>query len=121
MPPHNSANLVYSFYLSEKFLMAKKEWKEVPESELTEEEVRKWFNRLRELYKEMTHKLHERKIEIKEMNVMIVKLRHEKSILQKENKHLKQITEQRDKKAEKTDKAKVVEESDFKKRFLDSL
>lgn len=101
--------------------MAKKEWREVPESELTEEEVRRWFNRLRELYKEMTHKLHERKIEIKERNVMIIKLKQEKSILQKENKHLKQIAEQWDKETKKTDKTKIVKESDFKKRFLDSL
>lgn len=105
--------------------MAKKEWREVPESELTEEEVRRWFNRLRELYKEAMWKLHERKIERKKMNVMLIELKHERYVLRKENKKLKRLIEHGNNEPNKADinpkKAKDVPVNDFKKKFFDSL
>lgn len=99
--------------------MAKKEWREVPENELTEEEVRRWFNRLRELYKEAMWKLHERKIERKKMNVMLIELKHERYVLRKENKKLKRLIEQGNKEPKADKKSEPV--NDFKKKFLDSL
>jgi hypothetical protein len=88
--------------------MAKKERREVPENELTEEEVRKWFNRLRELYKEALSHIHEIKAER-------WKLRHERELLLKEIRLLKKENEKM--KSEKERKPKV----DFKKKFFDSL
>lgn len=105
--------------------MAKKEWREVPESELTEEEVRRWFNRLRELYKEAMWRLHERKIERKKMNVMLIELKHERYVLRKENKKLKRLIEdsnnEPNKAGRKPKKVKDEPVNDFKKKFFDSL
>lgn len=89
--------------------MAKKEWREVPVEELTEEEVRRWFVRLRELLREQRHLIHDRKIERGKLRLRITQLEHEKSVLKKENEKLKEKKE------------KPPEKSDFKKKFLDSL
>ena len=43
--------------------MAKKEYREVPVEELTDEELKRWFQRLRELYKWEKNHVHEIKIE----------------------------------------------------------
>ena len=79
-----------------------------PESELTEQEVRKGFNRLRELYKDATNRIHEMKVERGKMNVEICELKHQISRLTKENERLKNNKPQKEK-------------SDFKKKFFDSL
>lgn len=95
-----------------------------PESELTEEEVRKWFNNLRNLYQDALSNIHRRKIERATMNVEICRLKHELFTLRKENNKLKAKTEsnkQRTKKENKTEKLKEVKNLDFKRRFLDSL
>lgn len=93
--------------------MAKKEWRLVPESELTEEEVRRWFNRLRELYQEEKNRVHEMKVERGKMRLEKERLIHEITVLTKRNKYLEGLVEKKQK--EKTEKA------DFKKKFLDSL
>lgn len=80
-----------------------------PESELTEQEVRQWFNNLRRLYQEATQRIHEMKVDRGKQNVLICELKHEISVLKKENKNLKEKKE------------KTSEISDFKKKFLDSL
>lgn len=103
--------------------MAKKERRLVPEPELTEQEVRKWFNRLRELYKDATNRIHELKVIWKEKNLRIEKLQIEIWKLRKENKHLKYELEMMEKKENKQVKEpkNKTEKVDFKKRFLDSL
>lgn len=106
--------------------MSKKEWKLVPESDLTEEEVRRGFNRLRELYKEAMDKLHERKVERAQLNTIICDLKKENSTLRKEIKHLNYLLEKANDKVEKLEmiKEKTVdkkEKSDFRKKFFDSL
>ena len=89
--------------------MAKKERREVPVEELSEEEVRRWFVRLRELLREQRHLIHNRKIERGELKLRITQLEHEKSILRKENEKLKATKE------------KKKEKVDFKKNFFDRL
>lgn len=79
-----------------------------PESELTEQQVRQWFNRLRELYNEAKNRIHELKVERGQKNVRICELEHENFILMKEIKKLKNDKEKKD-------------NTDFKKKFLDSL
>lgn len=79
-----------------------------PESELTEQEVRQGFNRLRELYQDATHRIHELKVERGKMNVEICELKHQISHLKKENERLK-------------NKKEKQEKTDFKKKFFDSL
>lgn len=79
-----------------------------PESELTEQEVRQGFNRLRELYEDAKSRIHELKVERGEKNVEICELKHQISHLIKENERLK-----KDKQRNET--------TDFKKKFLDSL
>ena len=69
--------------------MAKKEWREVPESELTEEEVRRGFNRLRELFKESQQRVHEMKVERGKLRVSVSRLKHEIRVLTRELKELK--------------------------------
>lgn len=103
--------------------MAKKEWRLVPEPELTEQEVRKWFNRLRELYQDATKRIHELKVIWKEKNLRIEELQIEIWKLRKENKHLKYELEMMEKKENKQVKEpkNKTEKVDFKKRFLDSL
>lgn len=110
------------FYL-QNFKMAKKEWRLVPEPELTEQEVRKWFNRLRELYKDATTHIHEIKLVVKEKNLRIEELQIEIWKLRKENKHLKYELEMMEKKENKQVKEpkNKTEKADFKKRFFDSL
>lgn len=89
--------------------MAKKERREVPVEELSEEEVRRWFVRLRELLREQRHLIHNRKIERGELKLRITQLEHEKSVLRKENEKLKATKE------------KKREKVDFKKSFFDRL
>lgn len=89
--------------------MAKKERREVPVEELSEEEVRRWFVRLRELLREQRHLIHNRKIERGELKLRITQLEHEKSVLRKENEKLKATKE------------KKKEKVDFKKNFFDRL
>ena len=101
------------FLFTKKLRMAKKEWRLVPESELTEEEVRRWFNRLRELYQEEKNRVHEMKVERGKMRLEKERLIHEITVLTKRNKYLEGLVEKKQK--EKTEKA------DFKKKFLDSL
>lgn len=79
-----------------------------PESELTEQQVRQWFNRLRELYNEAKNRIHELKVERGQKNVRICELEYENFILKKEIKKLKNDKEKKD-------------NTDFKKKFLDSL
>lgn len=97
--------------------MAKKEWREVPESELTEEEVRRWFNRLRELFKESQHRVHEMKVERGKLRLENEKLKKEVRILTRENKMLKEWWEVRT----PNRVSSKVEMVDFKKKFFDSL
>lgn len=92
----------------------KKPYVEVPESDLTEEEVRRGFNRLRELYKEAKNHIHEIKVDRWKLRAERFDLLHEIKILKRENRILKE-------KIEKTGKIKIAEKSDFKKKFLDSL
>ena len=99
--------------------MAKKEWRLVPESELTEEEVRRWFNRLRELYQWEKNRVHEMKVERGKMKVERERLIHEIAVLTKRNKYLEGLVEKKQKEQEK--QKEKTEKSDFKKRFLDSL
>ena len=96
--------------------MAKKVWKLTPESELTEEEVRKWFNRLRELYREATSRIHAMKIERGQKNMKIHLLEWENAKLRRRNKYLEENIGQEPKK-ETVNKDKI----DFKKKFFDSL
>ena len=89
--------------------MAKKEWREVPVEELTEEEVRRWFVRLRELYREERHRVHNLKVERWQLRVEVTKLKHENAILRKGSRKV-------------TVSWWVKKEvSDFKKKFFDSL
>ena len=88
--------------------MAKKVWKPTPESELTEEEVRKWFNNLRVLYQGSLHRIHEMKLERKKLNAKICSLQHENAALRRKERQwgIRKPTKP---------------ESDFKKKFFDSL
>lgn len=95
--------------------MAKKEWREVPESELTEEEVRRWFVRLRELYREERHRVHNMKVERGQLRVKICELESHNAHLRKVNAHLEQMMQKKKEKKSETPK------TDFKKKFLDSL
>lgn len=79
-----------------------------PESELTEQEVRQGFNRLRELYQDATHRIHELKVERGQKNTRICELEHEICRLRKQIKHLENEKERKEK-------------SDFKKKFFESL
>ena len=98
-------------------IMSKKERRLVPESELTEEEVRRWFNRLRELYQEALHNIHSRKVERWELRVKICNLQHEIAVLKKENEKLRSRKEEK----KKIEWGEKLEKSDFKKKFFDSL
>lgn len=98
--------------------MAKKEWREVPESELTEEEVRRGFNRLRELFKESQHRVHEMKVERGKLRVEVDKLKHENRVLTREIKRLK---EEENLRVERKGAVQKKEMVDFKKKFFDSL
>ena len=69
----------------------KKPYVPVPESELTEEEVRRWFNRLRELYQDAIHRIHDMKVERWKMRVEKESLIHRISLLTKENRYLKNL------------------------------
>lgn len=84
--------------------MAKKKYVERPVSEFTEEELRLWFENLRRLYKESTHRIHELKEEKKALNTKINWLLSTISKLKKE-----------------TREENAKPKSDFKKKFLDSL
>lgn len=97
--------------------MAKKEWREVPVEELTEEAVRRWFCRLRELYREERHRVHNKKVEIWQLKVKITELQRELSVLKKENNRLKEWRQER----KKVEWGGKLEKSDFKKKFFDSL
>ena len=92
-----------------------------PESELTEQEVRKWFNRLRELYQEALHRIHELKVDRGKLRVDVERLNHEVRVLTRE----KQLRERKSfnmgkSMAPKKIKAKL-EVVEFKKKFLDNL
>lgn len=91
-----------------------------PESELTEEQVRKWFNNLRVLYQEALHRIHEIKMQKKELSKKIIRLEQEKAALRKENKNLKSWLERESMKEKKSD-SWISVKSDFKKKFFDSL
>ena len=97
--------------------MAKKEYREVPVDELTEEELKRWFQRLRELYKGEQYHVHEIKVERGKLRVENEKLRKEIRLLTKENKMLKEWWEVRTPKRVSS----KVEMVDFKKKFFDSL
>ena len=99
--------------------MAKKEWREVPESELTEEEVRRWFNRLRELFKESQYRIHGLKVERGKLRVELQKLKKDLRVLRGENERLKEGGVEKGCLPKRV-KAKV-EMADYKKKFLDSL
>lgn len=104
--------------------MAKKEYREVPVEELTEEELKRWFQRLRELYKWEKNHVHEIKIERWRLRDERFTLLHEIKVLKKENRHLKEKIEKmemREKKTEKKSENKKAEKVDFKKKFFDSL
>ncbi len=95
--------------------MAKKEWREVPVEELSEEDVRRWFCRLRELYREERHRVHDKKVEIWQLKEQITQLNREKKSLLKEIHTLKQENEKKDSRTREQKRA------DFKKSFFDSL
>ena len=97
--------------------MAKKEWREVPESELTEEEVRRGFNRLRELFKESQQRVHEMKVERGKLRVSVSKLKHEIRVLTRELREFKWEGWR----VEWKGATQKVEMTDFKKRFFDNL
>ena len=107
--------------------MAKKEYREVPVEELTEEELKRWFQRLRELYKWEQHHVHEIKIERWQLRNERFTLLHEIKVLKRENRLLKEEIEKmkrdvtRTEKKEKKEKAVKSEVVDFKKKFFDSL
>ena len=104
--------------------MAKKEYREVPVEELTEEELKRWFQRLRELYKWEKNHVHEIKIERWRLRDERFTLLHEIKVLKKENRHLKEKIEKMEmgeKKTEKKSENKKAEKVDFKKKFFDSL
>lgn len=98
--------------------MAKKEWREVPECELSEEEVRRGFNRLRELFKESQFRVHEMKVERWKLRVEVDQLRRQNRLLTNEVRRLKEWEGVRVGRKGATPK---VEITDFKKRFFDSL
>lgn len=91
-----------------------------PESELTEEQVRKWFNNLRVLYQEALHRIHEVKLQKRELSNKIFALEHQNSVLRKENKSLKAWWERKPMKEKKVWNWISVK-SDFKKKFFDGL
>lgn len=111
--------------------MAKKEYREVPVDELTEEELKRWFQRLRELYKSEQHHVHEIKVERWQLRNERFTLFHEIKVLKRENRLLKEEIEKMkrdairaEKKAEKKEKKEKAVKSevvDFKKKFFDSL
>lgn len=115
--------------------MAKKEYREVPVEELTEEQLKRWFQRLRELYKWEQHHVHEIKVERWQLRSERITLLHEIKVLKKENRRLKEEiekmkrdavraekkTEKKAEKKEKKEKAVKSEVVDFKKKFFDSL
>ena len=111
--------------------MARKEWKPVPESELTEEEVRRWFNRLRELYQGEKNHVHEIKLERWKLRAEKFDLLHEIKVLKRENRLLTEKIEKMESQAEKKveKKEKLIKEKkkensdlvDFRKKFFDSL
>jgi len=114
--------------------MAKKEYREIPVEELTDEQLRRWFQRLRELYKWEQHHVHEVKVERWQLRNERFTLLHEIKVLKKENRLLKEEIEKMkrdavraEKKAEKKEKKEKKENVvksevvDFKKKFFDSL
>lgn len=107
--------------------MAKKEYREVPVDELTEEELKRWFQRLRELYKSEQHHVHEVKVERWQLRNERFTLLHEIKVLKRENRLLKEEIEKmkrdatRSEKKEKKEKPVKAEVVDFKKKFFDSL
>lgn len=107
--------------------MAKKEYREVPVEELTDEELKRWFQRLRELYKWEKNHVHEIKIERWQLRNERFTLLHEIKVLKKENRLLKEKIEKmkrntvKSEKKEKKEKAVKSEVVDFKKKFFDSL
>lgn len=114
--------------------MAKKEYREVPVEELTEEQLKRWFQRLRELYKSEQHHVHEIKVERWQLRNERFTLFHEIKVLKRENRLLKEEIEKikkdavrAEKKAEKKEKKEKKEKAvksevvDFKKKFFDSL
>lgn len=118
-PRYKPSFISVLFLFNQKNGMAKKEWKLVPESDLTEEEVRRWFNRLRELYQESLHLLHERRVERGKLRQMVCELEHENAHLKRKIEHLNYSLERANKKVEK--KVEKEEKTDFKKKFFDSL
>lgn len=116
MPPQQPSFISLLFLFIKKIKMTKKKWTPTPESELTEEEVRRWFNRLRELYREATSRIHDMKVERWQKNKKIFLLESENARLRKRNKYLEENIGQEPKK-ETVNKDKI----DFKKKFFDSL
>lgn len=114
--------------------MARKEYREIPVEELTDEQLRRWFQRLRELYKSEKNHVHEIKIERWQLRNERFTLFHEIKVLKKENRLLKEEIEkmkrdavrdekkaEKKEKKEKKEKAVKSEVTDFKKKFFDSL
>lgn len=111
--------------------MARKEYREIPVEELTDEQLRRWFQRLRELYKWEQHHVHEVKVERWQLRNERFTLLHEIKVLKKENRLLKEEiekmkrdairAEKKAEKKEKKEKAVKSEVTDFKKKFFDSL
>lgn len=108
--------------------MAKKEYREVPVEELTDEELKRGFQRLRELYKWEQHHVHEVKVERWLLKVERDKMKKQIRILTNENKFLKEKIERLTMKLnklweqkEKKEKPIKSEKVDFKKKFFDSL
>ena len=131
VPPQNKSWLsLFTFYLREfwqplLFTHLIEMWRTytpTPESELTEEEVRRWFNRLRELYQEALHRIHDMKAERGKLRDEAIKLKHQIRVLTKENKKLKEGGELKVERVGATQKVKMkVEMSDFRKKFFDNL
>lgn len=95
---------------------------ETPESELTEEEVRRWFNTLRELYKQSQARVHELKVERKEKNFKIAEQEKEIWALRKENRRLNYELNKAKKEKKAENPIEIASNlMDFKKKFFESL
>ena len=106
----------------------RKNYVPTPVEELTEEELKRWFQRLRELYQWEQHHVHEVKVERGRLRVEVEKLRKEIRILNRDIRLLKEENERLVRKANKQVKEKspkkekkVEPMNDFKKKFFDSL
>ena len=108
--------------------MSRKNYVPTPVEELTEEELKRWFQRLRELYQWEQHHVHEVKVERWQLRVEVDKLKREIRTLNRDIRLLKEENERLTRNTNKPVKEKKPKKekneepvNDFKKKFLDSL